>query len=121
MIFCLMPSWSLFIISIEFTIAVMRVKKEIKKWIQNVIPVKPPNIRRGNNRREERRNPPPILGGIRGARREQEMRNQPRIMDFLMRRRAQDGNNTRTPPGDALQEGDARGDDHQWRGRPPES
>ena len=97
------------------------VKKEIKKWIQNVIPVKPLNIRRGNKRREERRNPPPIFGGIRGARREREMRNQPGIRDYLMRRFAQDRDDTRTPPDDALQQGDVQGDHHQWRGRPPDS
>ena len=97
------------------------VKKEIKKWIQKVIPVKPPNIRRGDNRREERRDQPPILGGRRSARREREMRNQPVIMNYLTRGPAQERDDTRTPPGDALQQGDARGDDYQWRGRPPES
>ena len=105
-------------------------KKEVKKWIKEEIPVKPPRPRRCNRRRVERRAPQATQGEENGARprREENTRNQPGILNYFTRRPDQNRNNMMMNIHDDMeqqrddqQSGVAQADDYQLRGRPPDS
>ena len=71
-----------------------RVKLEIKKWIKEVIPVKPPRSWVGERRQVvgRRRQEPNRDERLPRDRREMDDRNQPRIMTYFTRIQDQNGN-----------------------------